>query len=75
MRTIVLYKFNRSDSGITVSPIKPDIDNYVRMIRIIADNGKLLTKDNIDFCYCVDVDNANDWYEADSFKYQDIKHL
>lgn len=38
----------------------------VDKIHLVADEGKLLTKDGLTFYCCVDVDNADGWYEVDS---------
>lgn len=59
-----LYKFKRADGGITVSPIKPD-GEYTEMVRVIADEGKVVTKDGINFFSVIDDDSADNYYEID----------
>jgi hypothetical protein len=59
-----LYKFKRADGGTTVSPNKPD-GEYTDMVRIIADEGKVVTKDGINFFSVIDDDSANNYYEID----------
>lgn len=38
----------------------------IPMIRLIADEGKSLTKDGIDLWNCVEVTSADGWYEVDA---------
>lgn len=63
MQIINLYKYTREDGGITVSPIKPDTE-YTEMFRLVADEGKLLTNDDITTS-CIDTDSTDGWYEID----------
>jgi hypothetical protein len=65
MQIINLYKYTRKDGGTTVSPIKPNTE-YTEMYRLIADDGKVLTKDGENFTTCVDTDTAEGWYEVDA---------
>ncbi len=60
-----LYRYTREDGGVTVSPKMPDVE-YTTLTRIIADKGKLLTKDGENTYKCVDIDNVAEWYEVDS---------
>lgn len=60
-----LYKTTRLDGGVTVSPNKPLDGEYTECVRIIADEGKLVTLDGINLYPCVDVDSADGWYEVD----------
>ena len=64
MQIIKLYKYEREDGGITVSPNKPDVE-YTEMYRLIADEGKVLTKDGENFTPCADVESIDGWYEVD----------
>lgn len=64
MQTINLYKYERPNGGTTVSPVKPD-GEYTKMVRLIADEGKVLTKDGENFTTCIDTDTADGWYEVD----------
>jgi hypothetical protein len=65
MLTKTLYKYKRENGGTTVSPIKPDCE-YAEMVRLIADEGKALTKDGEKLTPCVDTDTADGWYEVDA---------
>ena len=59
-----LYKTVRADGGVTVSPNKPlDGVEYTERVRLIADEGKLVTRDGVKAYPCVDVDSADGWYE------------
>lgn len=65
MQAITLYRYNRADGGVTISPVKPD-GEYTKMVRLIADEGKALTKDGVNFTTCTDVESAEGWYEVDA---------
>lgn len=60
-----LYRYKRADGGITVSPIKPDCE-YTELYRLVASEGKSLTKDNENFCQVIDTENSDGWYEVDT---------
>ena len=62
MQTITLYRYNRPDGGVTVSPVKPDVE-YTELYRLVADEGYILT-DGEDVTYCTDTDNPAVWYEV-----------
>ena len=64
MQIIKLYKYKRADGGITVSPSVPE-GEYTEMVRLVADEHKLLTKDGENFTSCVDTDSTDGWYEVD----------
>lgn len=60
-----LYKFTRSDGGISVSLEKPPENReYVSLLRLVADEGKILTNDGKTFCPCIDVESADGWSEV-----------
>jgi hypothetical protein len=65
MQTITLYKYQRADGGTTISPVKPECE-YTEMYRLVADEGKALTKDGVDLFPCVDTDTVDGWYEVDA---------
>ena len=64
MQIIPLYRYIRKNGGITVSPNKPDTE-YTEMVRLVEDDGKVLTKDGENFTTCVDTDTADGWYEVE----------
>ena len=66
MQTITLYRYMRPDGGISVSPIKPNIE-YTEMVRLVADEGKALT-DGTNTTMCIDVSSAEGWTEIDAPK-------
>ena len=70
MQIKTLYKYKRPDGGFTVSPTKPEGVEYSEKFRIIADEGKLLTKDGEHTTPCIDVDNTDGWYEIDDPDYE-----
>jgi hypothetical protein len=72
--TMTIYKYIRPDGGVTVSPVKPACD-YTEMVRIMADNGKMLTQDGEALTSCTDTDSADGWYEVDEPKEMMVSHL
>lgn len=66
MQIIPLYKYQRAEGGITVSPIKPEKTEITEAVRIIADEGKMLTIDGINYTQCADVESAEGWFEVDA---------
>jgi hypothetical protein len=72
MQTITLYKYNREGGGVTVSPVKPDVE-YTEMYRIIADEGKALTQNGEELYSCLDVASVEGWYEVDDPNYEPIE--
>lgn len=66
MQVITLYKTTREGGGVTVSPLKPtDGTPYTEGVRLIADEGKALTQDGVNFTYCIDTDTAAGWEESE----------
>lgn len=64
MEKIPLYKYIRADGGVTVSPIKPDVE-YTDMLRLIADEGKVLVNGDRTTT-CADVESVEGWKEVDA---------
>lgn len=64
MQAIKLYRYNRADGGVTISPVKPD-GEYTEMVRLVADEGKVLTQNGESITTCIDTDTADGWYEVD----------
>ena len=65
MQNILLYRYIRTDGGVTHSPNKPDNTDYAIMYRLVADEGKELVNGDIRTC-CIDVDKADGWEEVDA---------
>lgn len=59
-----LYLYEREEGKFTVSTEKPDCEYSLRY-RLIADEGKELTKDGENFTSCIDVDSTEGWEEVD----------
>lgn len=66
MKTIPLYKYERPEGGLTMSPVKPENTPFTEEVRLVADEGKALTKDGANLTPCVDVETAEGWYEVDN---------
>lgn len=60
-----LYKFIRSDGGVSVSIEKPEGEEYTSLHRLIADEGKVLTNNGKTFYPCIDVESTDGWSEVD----------
>ena len=60
-----LYRYQREDGGLTISLVKPN-RIYTELVRIIADEGKLVTKDGINKYTVVDASDSNGWYEIEN---------
>ena len=63
MQIVDLYKYIRDDGGVTVSPVKPDIE-YTEMFRLIADEDKELVNGDI-HTSCIDVETTEGWTETE----------
>ena len=70
MQAITLYRYNRADGGVTISPVKPD-GEYTEMVRLVADEGKVLTQDGESITSCIDTETADGWYEVDEITEED----
>ena len=67
MKKINLYKFKREDGSTVISPNKPDEGvEYTNALRLIADSGKLLTKDGVKLYTVIDTNNEEGWHEVDA---------
>ena len=66
MNKIVLYRYNRPDGGVNVSPIKPDVD-FTELFRLVSDEGMVLTNGTIQI-RCVDTDDPDGWTEIEDTK-------
>lgn len=56
------YKYYEDERHYCVSPVKPDCE-YTEAVRLIAEEGHAVTKDGINYYYCIDVDSADGWLE------------
>ena len=65
MKTIKLFRYNREDGGVTVSPEKPEGKEYTEMYRVIADEGMLVTQDGENKYPAIDTDTNEGWYEVE----------
>jgi hypothetical protein len=63
MQTIELYRYEREDGGVTISPVKPDVE-YTIMYRLVADEGKILVNGDKTTA-CIDTDSIDGWEEID----------
>ena len=68
-----LYRYEREDNKITISPDKPDCE-YTELYRIIADEDKLVTLNGETKYSVIDSEINEGWYEVDAPK-RDIDEL
>ena len=62
MQKIILYRYLRTDGGVTVSTAKPDVE-YTELTRLVADDGYTLTNGETT-TPCTDTDNPSAWTEV-----------
>ena len=62
MTVKTLYRYERAEGGITVSPNKPECE-YTERYRLIADEGKYVTKNGVDLYCAIDTDSVDGWRE------------
>ena len=62
MTITALYRYERDEGVITVSPQKPDNVPCTSLYRIVADEHKLIT-DGIRTAPVIDTENPNGWEE------------
>ena len=65
MEIRTLYRYEREDGKITVSPEKPNT-SYEEKYRVIADEGKLVTMNGIDTYSVIDTNLQYGWYEVNA---------
>lgn len=64
MQKIKLYRYTRTDGGVTTSPVQPEGVAYDIICRLIADEGMMLT-DGEAVTHCVDVEEPDGWDEIE----------
>lgn len=62
MEKIIVYRYNRPDGGVTVSPVKPS-GEYSELLRLVADEGMVLT-DGVHTTTCTDTTEPEKWQEV-----------
>ena len=62
MQIISLYRYNRPDGGVTISPAKPNCE-YTELFRLVANDGKVLT-DGLTITTCTDTSEPEKWQEV-----------
>lgn len=68
MQIKTLYRYERKPDCVTVSTEKPLDVEYTETCRLIADEGKILFKDDVE-TFCVDADIVDGWEEKDYVNY------
>lgn len=62
MKVTILYKYDRGDGRMTVSPNKPDVP-YTERYRLVADANGAITDGNT-VCICTDTEDPSLWRDA-----------
>jgi hypothetical protein len=65
METKTLYRVKRNDGGISYTLLRPN-GSYTEKFRLVAEYGKVLTRDGITFYTVIDTDSLAGWYEVDA---------
>ena len=63
MQIINLYRYERPNGGVTVSPVMPECE-CTKMVRLVADEGKELFNGE-QRTSCIDTESAEGWVEVD----------
>ena len=64
MEIRTLYRYEREHGKVTVSTEKPDVE-YTEVYRIIADEGMVVTQDNVNLYSVIDTHNKDGWIEIE----------
>ena len=72
MQVITVYRYERAPGKVTISPVKPQDKDSTELKRIIADDGKLLTKDGVTFYESIHSESAEGFYEVEDPDYQEV---
>ena len=59
-----LYRYEREAGRITVSTEQPECE-HTKLLRLIADDGKMLTRDDENYFVVIDVKTAKGWREVE----------
>lgn len=65
MEIKTLYRYEREDGKVTVSPNKPDTA-FEETYRVVAGEGKLVTLNGEETYSVIDTDIKEGWYEVDA---------
>lgn len=68
MQIKTLYRYEREPNRVTVSTEKPTDKEYIEINRLIADEGKILVKGDIE-TVCVDTETVYGWEEKENKNY------
>ena len=63
MEKKILYRVNRSDGGVSITPDKPTDRTYTETYRLIADEGMILT-DGTNTFPCIDTNEPSKYTEV-----------
>ena len=72
MQVKTLYRYERKPNCVTISTEKPLDVEYTKTYRLIADEGKILVKGDVETC-CIDTEIVDGWEEKDAPDYIDTE--
>lgn len=76
MQVKTLYRYEREPGCVTISTEKPLDTECTETHRLIADEGKILFKGDVE-AVCIDTDIVDGWEEKDyiGIKYEELKAM
>lgn len=60
-----MYRYEREEGKVTVSFAQPTDKPFTEVYRLIAEEGKVITKDGVDVFECKDVHDYTGYYEIE----------
>lgn len=76
MQVKTLYRYERKPNCVTISTLAPLDVEYTKTYRLIADEGKILFKGDVE-TVCVDTDIIEGWEEKEyiGIKYEELNAM
>lgn len=66
MEIVNLYRYENKDGSVVITPVKRDEKDQPSNYRLIADEGKILVKDDIETeCVDIEINDLGNWSEID----------
>lgn len=64
MTEVPLYRYHDPDGVVVVTPNKRREEDTPSLLRLVAADGCMLTKDGAEFYSCIDTETADGWTEV-----------
>ena len=75
MTEVPLYRYHDPDGVVVVTPNKRREEDTPELLRLVADEGCLLTKDGENYYYCIDTETADGWTEVPENELPEIEEI